>query len=128
MDMTITDKMAAETLAADNAPEALAERRAALAKQLAEVDARINAEYEVARFDAMKSIGELMRQHGITAADLAGMDGKPLTRALKCEPRQSALTGVKVAPKYRDPETGKTWTGRGTQPKWVDRETMRIAA
>jgi len=31
MDMTIADELAAETLAADNTPEALAERRAALA-------------------------------------------------------------------------------------------------
>jgi len=25
-----------------------------------------------------------------------------------------------VAPKYRDPATGKTWTGRGKAPKWID--------
>ncbi len=24
-----------------------------------------------------------------------------------------------VAPKYRDPVTGATWTGRGKQPKWL---------
>jgi DNA-binding protein H-NS len=24
-----------------------------------------------------------------------------------------------VAPKYRDPASGKTWTGRGLKPKWV---------
>ena len=24
-----------------------------------------------------------------------------------------------VAPKYRDPITGATWTGRGKQPKWL---------
>ena len=25
----------------------------------------------------------------------------------------------KVAPKYRDPDSGATWTGRGRKPKWV---------
>lgn len=25
-----------------------------------------------------------------------------------------------VAPKYRDPSTGSTWTGRGKKPKWVE--------
>jgi DNA-binding protein H-NS len=25
-----------------------------------------------------------------------------------------------VAPKYRDPATGTTWTGRGKKPKWVE--------
>lgn len=28
--------------------------------------------------------------------------------------------GSKVAAKYRDPATGKTWTGRGKAPKWID--------
>jgi DNA-binding protein H-NS len=27
--------------------------------------------------------------------------------------------GVKSAPKYRDPETGATWTGRGREPGWL---------
>ena len=38
-------------------------------------------------------------------------------------------TGVKVAPKYRDPATGQTWTGRGKAPKWIqdkDREQFAI--
>jgi len=133
MDMTITDELAAETLAADNTPKALAERRAALAAQLAEVDARLAAEKEVERFGVIKRIGELMLTHGITAADLTG---KPVTRAAKGEPRPSALTGVKVAPKYRDPATGETWSGRGLQPKWLKAaiaagaqlESFRIAA
>lgn len=25
----------------------------------------------------------------------------------------------KVAPKYRDPATGQTWTGRGKPPQWI---------
>jgi len=116
MDMMITDEMAAETLAADNTPEALAERRAALAAQLAEVDARLAAEKEVERFGAIKRIGELMQQYVITTDELTG---KPATRAAKGEPRPSSLTGSKVAPKYRDPATGKTWTGRGLQPLWL---------
>lgn len=27
--------------------------------------------------------------------------------------------GEKVAPKYRNPETGDTWTGRGREPGWI---------
>lgn len=26
----------------------------------------------------------------------------------------------KVAPKYLDPLSGKTWTGRGVAPKWIE--------
>lgn len=27
--------------------------------------------------------------------------------------------GSKAAPKYRDPKTGKTWSGRGRTPVWL---------
>jgi DNA-binding protein H-NS len=33
--------------------------------------------------------------------------------------RTSAMKGVKVKPKYRDPMTGDTWAGRGVQPRWL---------
>jgi DNA-binding protein H-NS len=33
--------------------------------------------------------------------------------------RTSAMKGVKVKPKYRDPKTGDTWAGRGVQPRWL---------
>ena len=28
-------------------------------------------------------------------------------------------TGTKAAPKYRDPISGSTWTGRGVAPAWI---------
>lgn len=35
--------------------------------------------------------------------------------------RRSRVAGSasKVAPKYRNPETGQTWTGRGKPPHWI---------
>ncbi|WP_408475216.1 H-NS family nucleoid-associated regulatory protein [Paraburkholderia strydomiana] len=27
--------------------------------------------------------------------------------------------GVPAAPKYRNPETGETWSGRGRAPRWI---------
>jgi DNA-binding protein H-NS len=30
------------------------------------------------------------------------------------------ITGNKVAPKYRNPANGETWTGRGKAPKWIE--------
>jgi DNA-binding protein H-NS len=32
---------------------------------------------------------------------------------------RSSLKGVKVAPKYRNPQTGETWAGRGATPRWL---------
>jgi DNA-binding protein H-NS len=33
--------------------------------------------------------------------------------------RASSMKGRKVAPKFRDPETGETWAGRGARPRWL---------
>lgn len=46
------------------------------------------------------------------------------------EKQPSKLKGRKLEPKYRDPETGKTWAGRGRLPKWMvwDKEAYRINA
>ena len=32
------------------------------------------------------------------------------------------IRGVKIAPKYRHPQTGETWTGRGGVAGWLARE------
>jgi len=32
--------------------------------------------------------------------------------------RGSKTRGSKVKPKYRNPATGETWTGRGKRPRW----------
>lgn len=56
-----------------------------------------------------------MSEHGISITDLTS--GKP-GRA----PRNASADGSaprKVAPKYRDPDTGETWSGRGLKPKWL---------
>ncbi len=56
---------------------------------------------------AIAEIRELMAANGITVEDLQGS----ATRA-----RRSTGT---VAAKYRDPQSGKTWTGRGRTPTWL---------
>ena len=57
---------------------------------------------------------------GISARELfppAAQQGatEPGRRARK--PRSDA--GAKRAAKYRDPETGETWSGRGRPPRWL---------
>ncbi|MHA7834108.1 MAG: H-NS histone family protein [Algiphilus sp.] len=59
--------------------------------------------------NVVADIKEKMAQYGITPADLGFSGGKA---------SKSANKGV-VAHKYRDPATGKTWTGRGRAPRWV---------
>jgi DNA-binding protein H-NS len=59
--------------------------------------------------------------YGITAADLGF--GRGAAKAVsppkkKIEKQAKATTGIGI-PKYRDPKTGKTWTGRGKPPTWI---------
>lgn len=69
--------------------------------------------------DAVARVREIVAEYGLTADDI--FSG-----------RKSAKrgTGSKVPPKYRNPLTGQTWTGRGKAPKWIegkDREQFLIA-
>ena len=52
---------------------------------------------------AKKQIRDIMQKHGLTLADL----------------RETKRVRKPVAPKYRDPVSGKTWTGRGRTPTWL---------
>ncbi len=62
------------------------------------------------RSDAIAKVRALMADHGLTAADLSGA---------KSSPRSTQAKGSKVAAKYRDVQTGATWSGRGLQPNWL---------
>ncbi len=77
-------------------------QKAALEKQIAETQREERAA-------AIAQVKTLMAQYGLTLADIGGS-----TRSTGA-PRG----GAKVAPKYRDPATGATWSGRGLQPKWL---------
>lgn len=61
--------------------------------------------------DAVAKVRALIEEYGLKAEDVF-----PPSRA------RSASAGSKVAPKYRNPATGETWTGRGKAPKWIQNE------
>lgn len=58
--------------------------------------------------EAIADIRSKMQEYGITGADLS--------TGLK---KQSTKTPTTVKPKYRNPATGETWSGRGKPPKWI---------
>lgn len=73
--------------------------------------AELQAKAEQARIEelsgAIAQIHALMKQYGITVQDLQGTEKK------------TRKTSAPVAAKYRDPATGKEWTGRGREPLWL---------
>ncbi len=92
----------------------LLQQREALDRQIQEArKAEISAAIQQAR--------ALVRDFDLTPEDVFG---GARTRAA------SPARGAKVAAKYRDPATGKTWTGRGKPPDWIrdqDRSRFLIA-
>lgn len=81
----------------------LLQQREALELQIAEARQR-----EIAQ--AVSQVRALVAQFELTAQDVFP-SGKS---------RSTAAAVNKVAPKYSDPTTGKTWTGRGKAPKWIE--------
>jgi DNA-binding protein H-NS len=59
--------------------------------------------------DAKKRIRDLMEANGLTATDLQ----EQASRTTKKKARD-------VAAKFRDPQSGQTWSGRGRTPRWLD--------
>ncbi|MDR1310668.1 MAG: H-NS histone family protein [Burkholderiaceae bacterium] len=58
---------------------------------------------------AVVQVKAMMSEYGITPSDL-GFSGKKGDR-----------NRVPLPPKYQNPNTGETWSGRGKPPKWFDR-------
>lgn len=90
-------------------------QKAELDRLQADLEKQIAETLRNERASVISQIKSLMADHGITAADLtASKPGRPPKIGI-AEPG----TTRKVAAKYRDPDTGETWSGRGLKPKWL---------
>jgi DNA-binding protein H-NS len=72
-------------------------------------------EARLAELDAIiSSIRDQIAEYGITPEQLFGR-----RRSATSSPR------APIAPKYRDPKTGATWSGRGKAPQWIAKARNR---
>jgi DNA-binding protein H-NS len=85
--------------------EAAAARRAEKAQIKRDAEAQRRSELS----GVISQIRDMMKQHGLTVADLGGGRGRP----------KSATAGVKGEIRYANPAGGKGWTGKGRKPAWV---------
>lgn len=79
----------------------------------AEIEKMIADAQREEKSSAIAQVKALMAQHGLTMADLSARTS-PGPRAAK-----GSRAGTKVAAKYRDPASGREWTGRGLKPTWL---------
>jgi len=84
-----------------------------LLKQCEALEQAIASAREKELSEAVRKARELVAEFGLTVQDIFPA-GRGATKSA------GKSTGNKVAPKYRDPATGQTWTGRGKAPKWID--------
>lgn len=90
-----------------------------LQQQINDYEAKLNelrkqqdVERKGERTQAIVAAKELIKSHDLTAFDL-GFSGKAASKRVSLDKRNV------VAPKYQDPASGKTWTGRGKSPAWL---------
>ncbi|EDT00718.1 histone family protein nucleoid-structuring protein H-NS [Burkholderia ambifaria IOP40-10] len=63
------------------------------------------------RQGVLDDVREKVGRYGLQVVEIYG---EAQVRALQCLGNRR-----KIAPKYRDPESGATWTGRGLEPRWI---------
>ncbi len=83
-----------------------------LLAQRAEIEKKIADVQREERSAAINKVRMMMAEFGLTAADIAG-------KATAVRASTAAKPTGKVAAKYRNAQTGESWTGRGLQPKWL---------
>lgn len=89
----------------------------ALLQQKAELEKKIDALIQHAKTDAIAEAKAMVQQYGLTKEDVFP--------SAKSKPGKHSVG----EPKFRNPETGATWTGRGKPPKWIegkDRASLAI--
>ena len=78
-----------------------------LVKRQSEIEKKIQDKRQAEKREVIRQIVDVVKTYGITAAELT-----------------AALDILRVkgkAPiKYRNPETGATWSGRGKAPSWIE--------
>ena len=81
-----------------------------LLAQQEELTKRINEMRHQERTEAIAKALELIKSFELTQSDIFGK--------AQGTSKKGKATG-KVAAQYRDPISGKTWSGRGMTPKWI---------
>ncbi|MDD2223682.1 MAG: H-NS histone family protein [Pseudomonas sp.] len=83
-----------------------------LLAEKAELERKIAAVRREEIKSAVEAIRETIAELNLTEEDIFGYRRGTTDDAVKVKKA--------VAAKYRDPETGATWTGRGKAPRWID--------
>jgi len=91
----------------------------AIKAEIAKLEKQAEALRKTEVAGVIAKIKEAITAYALTAADLGfGRSAVKAAPVPKAKNSKKTSTTIGVA-KYRDPKTGKTWTGRGKPPTWI---------
>ncbi len=103
--------------------ETYAAQQAKLEREINKLQKKKDALLSRRRKPVLDTIIKSMREYDITPEELAAAFSTKSTTRRTGTPRKTAGAGSTakkpVAPKYRHPDTGDTWSGRGKPPRWL---------
>jgi len=85
-----------------------------LLAQKAKLEEQLEAARQAELETAIQQVRQIVQEYSLTAEDL-GLGNKAKKRKV-----------MTVAPKYMDPKTGATWSGRGRAPAWIGKNRDRF--
>lgn len=92
-----------------------------LKTQLSALTLELEAAYHEERQRALTLTIQLVKEFDLTAYELGLVPVQQLPAAPGRKPRtfRPKAPSAPTAPRYRDPATGQTWSGRGRPPAWL---------
>lgn len=97
------------------AGESLSDKIARLERELAEAKEAEKVHRAKEKAGIIEQINSLIAEHSVAAHELKFPSAIRGSRA----PSAKAVKGTPGIPKYRDPKSGATWTGKGKPPAWI---------
>lgn len=89
-----------------------------LLAQRADLDTQIETQRREEISTVLGRIRELMAAYDLTVDDLV--------QRKRGRPAANSAAKTPAPPKYRDPKTGATWSGRGRAPAWLGKNRARF--
>ena len=95
--------------------------KSSLLAQLASVNAQLEQLRATEVPKVVEEIQQLMQEYDLSIEDIAGKPSvEPAARAVPTK------TKAAPRPRYRNPKTGQTWSGRGRAPAWIGKKPERF--
>lgn len=90
-------------------------------KQISKLEIQRDALYQKELASVIETIQAQMAEYGISTDDLKEKKSRTASRTKKAAKVKGAQAKPvkKGSAKYRDPESGKTWSGKGKAPQWI---------